>query len=69
MKSRYCYYRFVIQAAQKRAARPAKAQLAEALIIRYGRRLADHRCFIDQHEMEVASFLRTMEKRLSATQN
>jgi len=47
----------------------AKAQLAEALIIRYGRRLADHRCFIDQHEMEVASFLRTMEKRLSATQN
>jgi len=53
--------------AKKRAS--AKAQLAEALIIRYGRRLADHRCFIDQHEMEVASFLRTMEKRLSATQN
>jgi len=53
VKNRCSRYHLVIQAAQKIAARdPAKAALAEALTIRYERRLADHRRFIDEHGMD-----------------
>lgn len=63
-KSRCSRYHVVIQAAQKRAAHPAKAQLAEALIIRYRRRLADHRCFIDQHSRILARLSNGSVQRL-----
>jgi xylulose-5-phosphate/fructose-6-phosphate phosphoketolase len=43
----------VIQAAQKIAAHnPTHAALAESLVVKYERKLADHRVFIEQHGID-----------------
>jgi xylulose-5-phosphate/fructose-6-phosphate phosphoketolase len=53
VRNRTSRYHVVIQAAQKVANRdPKRAALAEALTVRYERKLADHRMYIDQHGMD-----------------
>jgi xylulose-5-phosphate/fructose-6-phosphate phosphoketolase len=53
VRNRTSRYHVVIQAAQNVANRdPERAALAEALTVRYERKLADHRVYIDQHGMD-----------------
>jgi len=53
VKNRCSRYHVIIQAAHKVAAQhPDQAALAEALIVRYERRLAEHRRFIDEQGMD-----------------
>jgi len=55
VKNRCSRYHLVIQAAQKIAAEnPARAALAETLIVKYERRLADHQRYIHEHGTDPA---------------
>ena len=53
VRNRTSRYHVVIQAAQKVASRdPRRAALAETLTVRYERKLADHRLYIEEHGID-----------------